>query len=113
MTDRRKFHAGSWLGQVGKKHGYKMIPTIKGLGKAFGLVVKDQIMKLTPVKHSNQLTKQTRMSYHRTASLLLAIGFSLLLNHALQLTFHCDGPHPSDSFLMGLSSEPVKLFLLL
>jgi nitric oxide reductase subunit B len=25
----------------------------------------------------------------------------------------CDGPHPSDSFLMGLSSEPVKVFLLL
>jgi hypothetical protein len=29
------------------------------------------------------------------------------------LSKHCDGPHPLDGSLMGLSSEPGKLFLLL
>ena len=30
-----------------------------------------------------------------------------------KLLADCDGPHPLDSFLMGLSSESVRLFLLL
>jgi hypothetical protein len=61
-----------------------MIPTAKTLGILFGLVTKDQTVKLISIKQCNQLTKQTRMSYHVTASLFLAMSFSLQLNHALQ-----------------------------
>lgn len=41
-------------------------------------------MKLTAIKQRNQLTKQTCMSYHKVASLFLALVFSYQLNHALQ-----------------------------
>jgi len=61
-----------------------MVPAVKIFGKPLGFMTKDQIMKLTAIKQSNQLTKQACVSYHRVASLLLALGFSLQLNHALQ-----------------------------
>jgi hypothetical protein len=61
-----------------------MIPAVIAFAVAFSLMAKDQAMKLTPIEYCNQLTKQACMSYHRVASLLLAIGFSSQLNHALQ-----------------------------
>jgi len=61
-----------------------MIPAVKAFAVTFGLMMKDQIMKSATIEYRNQLTKQTRMSYHCIASLLLAKGFSLQLNYALQ-----------------------------
>jgi hypothetical protein len=61
-----------------------MIPGVKPFTVTFSLVTKDEIMKLSAIEQSNQLTKQTRMPYHLSASLFLAIGFVSQLNHALQ-----------------------------
>jgi hypothetical protein len=80
------------LGQLTEQHGYEMIPTVKAFAVTLGFVMKDQTMKSIPIKDRNQLTKQTRMSYHLFASLLLADGFSLLLNHASQGGFFSSIP---------------------
>jgi hypothetical protein len=61
-----------------------VIPAQKAFTVTFGFVMENETMKLTAIKQSHQLTEKTRLSYHRAASLLLAIGFSSLLNHALQ-----------------------------
>jgi hypothetical protein len=57
-----------------------MVPTAEAFAVTLGFLAEDQAMKSTTIKYRNQLTKQTRMSYHRATSLLLADGFSLRLN---------------------------------
>jgi hypothetical protein len=67
-----------------------MIPAVIAFAVTLSLVTKDQAMKLIPIEYCNQVIKQACMSYHRVASLLLAIGFSSLLNHASQGGFFQD-----------------------
>jgi hypothetical protein len=61
-----------------------MIPTAKAFSIPLGLVTKNQIVKMSAMKQTNQLTEQARMAYHLFASLLLANGFLSRLNHASQ-----------------------------
>jgi len=61
---------------LAKKHGYELIPAAETFGVTLSVVTKDKIVKFTATEKRNQLTKQARVSYHCSASLLLAIGFS-------------------------------------
>jgi hypothetical protein len=57
------------LGELAEKHGYEMIPAAEAFGMSLGLMMKDQVEKLSTMKQSHQLTEQTCLSYHRFASL--------------------------------------------
>jgi hypothetical protein len=65
------------LGQLAKEHGYKMIPGVVSFCISLSSMIHNQLMELPSMKKGNQLTEQTRTTYHRLNPPFC--GFSLLI----------------------------------
>jgi len=96
--------------ETASKQKYKIVRFARLYGAPF--VYPSATVSFSINKKENTVTCQ--FFWPEWYLLLFSIfGFGISVYHSLEEGAHCDGPHPLDGFLMGLSSEPVKLFLLL